>query len=54
MICSVLGHQLDVLWCKPDAPRANRPAIPGHLTAFTFDFAREGRFLDETLASLSN
>jgi capsular polysaccharide biosynthesis protein len=52
MIASVLGHQLDVLWCRPDAPRANKPAKPGHMTAFTFDFAREGLFLEKTLASL--
>ena len=52
MIASVLGHQLDVLWCRPDAPRADKPAKPGHKTAFTFDFAREGLFLEKTLASL--
>jgi capsular polysaccharide biosynthesis protein len=53
MICSVLGHQLDVLWCKPDAPQAaNNWAKPRFSSAFTFDFASEGPLLDETLASL--
>ena len=32
MICSVLGHELNVLWCKPDAPQAaNNWAKPAPL-----------------------
>jgi capsular polysaccharide biosynthesis protein len=53
MICSVLGHQLNVLWCKPDAVQAgNTQPLSGHESSFTFDFAREGLFLTEVLASL--
>jgi capsular polysaccharide biosynthesis protein len=53
MIASVLGHELNILWCRPDAPQAaNEPKIPGQFIAFTFDFAREGRYLEELLASL--
>jgi hypothetical protein len=40
MICSVLGHQLNVLWCKPDAVQAgNTQPLSGHESSFTFDFA---------------
>jgi capsular polysaccharide biosynthesis protein len=53
MICSVLGHQLSVLWCKPEAPQAaNNWARVRFGSAFTFDFAREGLLLKEVLASL--
>ena len=53
MICSVLGHQLNVLWCRPDAHQAaNIWPGPGRKAPFTFDFAREGLFLEEALASL--
>jgi capsular polysaccharide biosynthesis protein len=53
MIASVLGHDLNILWCRPDAPwTANETMRPGHFIAFTFDFAREGLYLEELLASL--
>jgi len=53
MIASVLGHELNILWCRPDGPRAaNETMRPSHFIAFTFDFAREGQYLEELLASL--
>jgi capsular polysaccharide biosynthesis protein len=53
MICSVLGHQLNVLWCEPDADQAAKNwERPSNMSSFTFDFAREGLFLEQVLASL--
>jgi capsular polysaccharide biosynthesis protein len=53
LICSVLGHQLDVAWSVPDVshpvggwdPAANR-------SGFTFDVDREGRWLEQVLTEL--
>ena len=46
LIAAVLGHQLNVAWCRPDKTRAagykGREAMHSQ---FTFDLAREGRFL---------
>jgi capsular polysaccharide biosynthesis protein len=50
LIASVLGHRLDVAWCRP-APGAER--LTGTLarnSPFVFDFEREGRFLAEVLS----
>jgi capsular polysaccharide biosynthesis protein len=53
LICSVLGHPLDVVWSKPDV---NHPEggwdRDAFRAGFTFDFDREGLFLAEVLASL--
>jgi len=46
LVAAVLGHQLNVAWCRPDKTRAagfkGREAMHSQ---FTFDPAREGRFL---------
>lgn len=53
LICSVLGHRMDVVWSKSDIPQP-----PGGWDAkavgsgFTFDFAREGVHLERILSSL--
>jgi capsular polysaccharide biosynthesis protein len=53
MICSVLGHEMDVVWSEPDVGHP-----PGGWSAaavrsgFTFDFEREGTFLKGLLTSL--
>jgi capsular polysaccharide biosynthesis protein len=53
MISSVLGHQLDIAWCQPDAPKeANGWAVPGFNSDYAVDFNREGLFLEEVLRSL--
>ncbi len=53
LVASVLGHHLDVAWCEAETPmpegRWDREAFT---SAFSFDFAREGRFLTEVLAGL--
>jgi len=50
LIAAVLGHQLNVAWCRPDKTRAagfkGREAMHSQ---FTFDPAREGRFLADLL-----
>jgi capsular polysaccharide biosynthesis protein len=53
LIASVLGHELNVAWCRPDlqmpADRFHRPAFH---SGFTFDPDREGRFVEEVLAEV--
>lgn len=53
LIASVLGHRLDLVWCRPETAmpegRWDRKAFT---SAFTFDFDREGRFLEGVLADL--
>jgi capsular polysaccharide biosynthesis protein len=44
LISAVRGHELDIFWSVPDSMR------PGQ--AFSFDFRREGRHLERTLAEL--
>ncbi len=53
MICSVLGHALDVAWSKPDVdhPEGGWDAAAVR-SGFTFDFEREGAFLQQVLQSL--
>jgi len=50
LVAAVLGHQLNVAWCRPDKTRAagfkGREAMHSQ---FTFDPAREGRFLADLL-----
>lgn len=50
LIASVLGHEIDLVWCKAD-DRAPHNAIEDK-HGFTFDFAREGVHLNSVLASL--
>lgn len=53
MIASVLGHEIDVVWCKPDRPQAgNRRRMKTFLSGFTVDFDREGLYLKQILTSL--
>lgn len=51
MLAAINGHQLNVAWCRTEVrPTADRKSR--HLllqTPFTFDEAREGRFIDEVL-----
>jgi hypothetical protein len=55
MICSVLGHRLDVAWSKPDVDHPEDGWDPAAFrSGFTFDFAREGLFLQEVLESLES
>jgi capsular polysaccharide biosynthesis protein len=53
LVASVLGHHLDVAWCRAETPmpegRWDREAFT---SAFTFDFEREGRFLADVLDGL--
>lgn len=50
LMAAVLGHQLNVAWCRPDKTRAagfkGREAMHSQ---FTFDPSREGRFLADLL-----
>ena len=46
LIAAVLGHELDVFWSRADSP--------SQLSAFTFDFQREGRHLERVLAELGS
>ena len=48
LIASVLGHEIDLVTCKADS------SGPGHVThsGFTFDFDREGAYLQDVLTSL--
>jgi capsular polysaccharide biosynthesis protein len=53
LVASVLGHHLDVAWCEAETPMpAGRWDRDAFTSAFSFDFAREGRFLAEVLAGL--
>jgi capsular polysaccharide biosynthesis protein len=53
MISSVLGHHLDIAWCLPEPPQAaNDWAVPGFNADYTFDFNREGLFLEKVLTNL--
>jgi capsular polysaccharide biosynthesis protein len=46
VIAAVVGHRIDVAWCRTEQQTA------GQHGAFTFDFEREGRFVDEVLGQL--
>jgi hypothetical protein len=46
VIAAVVGHRIDVAWCRTEQQTA------GQHGAFTFDFDREGRFVDEVLGQL--
>ena len=54
LIASVLGHEIDLVWSEADVrPPQNAEGDIGDFKAgFTFDFAREGVYLDSVLASL--
>jgi capsular polysaccharide biosynthesis protein len=53
MISSVVGHRLDIAWCTPHAtPGVNGRTRPRFNSDFSFNFRREGLFLDEVLKSL--
>ena len=54
LIASVLGHEIDLVWCKTDVrpPQNAEEDIGDFKAGFTFDFAREGVYLNAVLASL--
>ncbi len=53
MICSVLGHRMDVVWSESDIPQpAGGWDANAVRSGFTFDFAQEGVRLDRILAEL--
>lgn len=53
LIASVGGHRLDVAWCVAEIPMPEkRWDSTAFNSAFTFDFDREGRFLEKVLADL--
>lgn len=50
LMAAVHGHQINVAWCRPDKPRAAGFKGPEAMhSRFTFDAAREGRFLASLL-----
>jgi hypothetical protein len=50
MISSVLGHRLDIAWCRPEPEGpGHRFGVRGFTADFNFDFAREGRFLRQVI-----
>lgn len=52
VIAAVLGHRLSVAWCRPDLQEKQASGFDKDFfqSDYTFDFAREGRFLDEVFA----
>ena len=46
VLAAVVGHRIDVAWCRTEEQTT------GQHSAFTFDFDREGRFVDEVLREL--
>ena len=54
MIASVVGHEIDLVACEPDAPRDPRRHRSAHAleAGFTFDPREEGGYLGKVLASL--
>ena len=49
LMASVLGHEIDLVSCKADGPGSGHPMHSG----FTFDFDREGAYVESVLASIS-
>ncbi|HYO40513.1 MAG TPA: glycosyltransferase 61 family protein [Nocardioidaceae bacterium] len=55
LMCSVLGHRLDVTWSQPDVDHPDAGwGREAFRSGFTFDFEREGLFLREVLQSLDS
>lgn len=54
MIAAVLGHRVSVAWCRPDLEKTPGGGFDKAVfqSDFTFDFAREGLFVDELLSQL--
>jgi capsular polysaccharide biosynthesis protein len=50
VIAAVIGHQVNVAWCRPDKPRSQGHTGEAALQSqYTFDPEREGRFLQDVL-----
>ena len=47
-LSSFIGHQVDMVWCRADRPVRGKPFFAD----FTYDDAREGRFLRQVLDEL--
>ena len=53
MVSAVVGHDLDIAWCRAEIPMPEgRWQAKAFHSPFTFDFEREGRFVDELLRAL--
>lgn len=53
MVSAVVGHQVDVAWSAAEIPMPEgRWQARAFHSPFTFDFGREGRFVDEVLRGL--
>jgi len=53
MMASVLGHQIDLVTCRPDLEQPGQGwSREAFESSYTFDAGREGRFLAEVFASL--
>lgn len=53
MVSAVVGHELSVAWCEAEIPKPeNRWSARAFHSPFTFDFEREGLFVDEVLRDL--
>jgi capsular polysaccharide biosynthesis protein len=53
MVSAVVGHELDAAWCRAEIPMPeDRWQARAFHSPFTFDFDREGRFVDEVLRGL--
>ncbi|GAA2095761.1 hypothetical protein GCM10009841_07120 [Microlunatus panaciterrae] len=51
LLCSIRGHRLDVIWCDPEARHpAGRWEHDAFQSGYSFDFERDGAFLDSLLA----
>jgi len=53
LMADVLGHQINLAWCRSEAEWAGDHFVRGGYQAgFTFDFDREGEFVRQTLATV--
>jgi len=53
MIASVLGHQIDLIWCTPDLPHpVGKWSSKAFASGFTFDFDRDGHYLEDLLRTV--
>jgi capsular polysaccharide biosynthesis protein len=52
VISSALGNRLDVAWCEAELAHQGRWDSRAFNSSFTFDFGREGVFLQDVLAGL--
>ncbi len=52
LISSVLGHEIDIIWCKSDLPQPESGYLKEAFESdFSFDFERDGSRLRRMLGS---